>query len=137
MFKHLRYYLVLIIVIIFSRQISAQHTLTVIVTDLRNNKGVVSAELLDQEKKTVAGKTEKITNNKCILVFENLKTEDYAFRFFHDENSNKKVEKNKIGIPVEGYGFSNDACGKFGPKKFEKWLFKVNRNTHITVPTHY
>ena len=45
---------------------------------------------------------------------------------FHDENSNEELDTNFIGIPKEGFGFSNDAFGKFGPKKFKEWLFEVS-----------
>ena len=47
----------------------------------------------------------------------------YAFRFFHDENSNGKLGTNWLGIPNEGFGFSNNAKGTFGPPAFEKTVF--------------
>jgi len=115
----------------------AQNTVTVEINSLRNNTGVVSIALLDAEKNTVEGKTVKIKNKKCIVIFKNVKTAKYAIQYFHDENSNKEIDKNKIGIPKEGVGFSNNAIGTFGPKKFEKWLFDVNGNTKIKITTRY
>ena len=32
----------------------------------------------------------------------------YAVNAFHDENNNGKFATNFIGLPLEGYGFSND-----------------------------
>ena len=115
----------------------AQNTLEVEITNLRNDKGLVSIELLDEDKKNVVSKTELIKNKKCVVTFKGLKDNKYAVRYFHDENSNNKVDKNRIGIPKEGYGFSNDAYGNFGPKKFKKWLFTVKGYTRIKLRTEY
>ncbi len=54
--------------------------------------------------------------------FEDIKPGTYAINVFHDENSNKKMETNFIGIPVEGYGFSNNPR-LFGPPTFNKTKF--------------
>lgn len=43
----------------------------------------------------------------------------YALTVFHDENSDKKIETNFIGMPKEGVAVSNGAKGRFGPPKFE------------------
>jgi uncharacterized protein (DUF2141 family) len=40
-----------------------------------------------------------------------------------------------MGIPKEGYGFSNDAYGTFGPKPFEEWLVDVSKDTKIVLKT--
>ena len=78
-----------------------------------------------------------IKDNKCIITFFELKEGSYAIRYFHDENSNKELDMNFLGIPKEGIGFSNDAYGKFGPKDFEEWLFDVKDNTEIKLTTTY
>ncbi|MBI2367370.1 MAG: DUF2141 domain-containing protein [Deltaproteobacteria bacterium] len=33
---------------------------------------------------------------------------DYGVAVFHDENSNGKMDKNLLGMPLEPYGFSNN-----------------------------
>ena len=48
---------------------------------------------------------------------------EYAVSCYHDRNGNGKLDKNTIGIPVEPYGFSNDARGSFGPPKYKKARF--------------
>lgn len=117
--------------------LTAQNSLQVEMTNLRNNKGEVSVALLDKDKNTVEGKTVLIKDMKCTVIFKNLKTANYAIQYFHDENKNKELDKNKLGIPKEGIGFSNDAMGKFGPKKYEKWLIKVSGNKKIKITTKY
>ena len=66
-----------------------------------------------------------------------MKFHGYAIRYFHDENNNDELDTNFIGIPKEGFGFSNDAFGKFGPKKFKEWLFEVSGDTDIRMTTSY
>jgi len=56
--------------------------------------------------------------------FNNLTPGKYAVRYYHDENMNGNMETNLVGKPTEGYGFSNNIIGKFGPPPFEKWLFR-------------
>jgi uncharacterized protein (DUF2141 family) len=43
----------------------------------------------------------------------------YAIQVFHDENENLDLDRNFIGFPKEGLGFSNDAPMKYGPPSFE------------------
>lgn len=52
------------------------------------------------------------------LVVENLAPGRYGVTVFHDENDNGELDANLLGIPTEGYGFSNDAPATFGPPKF-------------------
>lgn len=42
------------------------------------------------------------------VVFKNLPAGDYAVLVTHDENDNGTLDTNLVGIPVEGYGFSNN-----------------------------
>ena len=43
---------------------------------------------------------------------------DYAVAVYHDENDNHHFDKNFLGLPAEGYGFSNDAPTFLGPPSF-------------------
>ncbi len=42
----------------------------------------------------------------------------YAVQAFHDENDNLDLDRNFLGWPEEGMGFSNDAPMRFGPPRF-------------------
>ncbi len=117
--------------------ISAQSSLTVEIVNLESNKGVVIVDLLDTNEETVMDKTSEITDHTCTIVFKDLEDGTYAIRYFHDENNNGELDTNFIGIPKEGFGFSNDAFGKFGPKKFKEWLFEVSGDIKIRMTTSY
>lgn len=68
------------------------------------------------------------------VVFKDLAEGDYAISTFVDENSNRRLDTNAIGIPTEPYGFSNDAAGNFGPPSFEQARFSVGKdNKTITI----
>lgn len=43
---------------------------------------------------------------------------DYATAVFQDSNGDGMLNRNAFGIPVEPYGFSNDARGRFGPPAY-------------------
>ena len=117
--------------------LNAQSELTIEIVNLESNKGTVIVDLLDENEKTVADTTCLISGNKCTLVFKDLKNDQYAVRYIHDENGNDEIDTNILGIPKEGFGFSNDAFGKFGPKDFEEWLFTVSGNSKIIMTTRY
>jgi uncharacterized protein (DUF2141 family) len=117
--------------------INAQSSLTVEIVNLESNKGVVIVDLLDTNEETVMDKTSEIKDNTCTIVYKDLEDGTYAIRYFHDENNNEELDTNFIGIPKEGFGFSNDAFGKFGPKKFKEWLFEVQGDTKLQITTNY
>ncbi|MBS1508890.1 MAG: DUF2141 domain-containing protein [Bacteroidetes bacterium] len=118
-----------------SSQTHAQVILSVEITDLKSDNGKVMLELFDATHKTVGSKAMHIKDKKATMMFENLKPGKYAARFFHDENNNDKLDTNFLGIPNEGYGFSNNAYGTFGPKPFEEWLVDVSKDTKIVLKT--
>jgi len=62
------------------------------------------------------------------IVFNNMQAGEYAVRFFHDENNNGELETNLFGMPVEGYGFSNNAKPNFGPVSYSEIKFLVSAN---------
>ena len=56
---------------------------------------------------------------------------EYAIAVYHDKNKNGKLDTNFLGIPKEGYGFSNNARGRFGPASWEDAQFTVNSESEI------
>lgn len=50
---------------------------------------------------------------------------EYAIAILHDQNDNGKMDKNGVGLPKEGFAFSNNSIGTFGPPSFKKAKFEV------------
>jgi uncharacterized protein (DUF2141 family) len=95
--------------------------LTVSVTEVQNGQGAVLAALyradatfMDQAR-AVARLRVKAQPGRVTAVIHNLPAGRYALSVFHDANGNGKLDRNSMGIPSEGYGFSNDAQGTAGP----------------------
>jgi uncharacterized protein (DUF2141 family) len=43
----------------------------------------------------------------------------------HDEKSKQGLTQGRLGIPKEGFGFSNNVVGALGPRSFRKAPFNV------------
>jgi len=76
--------------------------------------------------KEVEGKSQNYT-------FDNLPEGEYALAIYQDENRNKILDKNLLGIPTEIYGFSNNARRNFSAPSFQEAKFKLNRDLQQTV----
>lgn len=74
----------------------------------------------------VTAKTMEIDLTKILAVREKV-----AIAVYHDANSNKKLDKNFLGVPTEHYGFSNDARGVFGPPSFDETAIKVSNGRQL------
>lgn len=116
---------------------SSSITLKVEIDKLKNSNGQILLELSDGEKNSIKVVTQKIENNKCTILIKNLKPGQYSFRYFHDENSNTKLDTNFIGMPKEGFGFSNNAKGSFGPPSHQKLIFELNGDTTLNCAALY
>ena len=63
-------------------------------------------------------------------------TSPTGIAIFQDLNGDGKLTKNGFGLPIEPYGFSNNARSTFGPPSFSQAAFKVSEKTspiEITV----
>jgi uncharacterized protein (DUF2141 family) len=107
----------------------AQSTLVVNIKDIKNNNGDILIGLYDSTsnfpRKVATGKVVKVTDKEMQITFADIKPGNYAVSVLHDENQNKDLDTNKLGIPKEGYGFSNNVMGVMGPPSFRKARFNV------------
>jgi len=76
-----------------------------------------SGELLP-EKWRVAGASLRAQAGAQSITFRQLPPGRYAIIVFHDENDNGLLDENALGVPVEGYGFSNNAKGFLSAPSF-------------------
>jgi uncharacterized protein (DUF2141 family) len=115
----------------------SQFVLTIEINDLRNSNGQILLEFTNEKGEKITGIAQNITDNKCVIVVNNLKQGKYAFKYFHDENKNENLNVNWMKIPKEGYGFSNNAKGTFGPPPFEKTIFEIKEDKILKCVTKY
>ena len=115
----------------------AQNKISVSISGLKNNNGYVMIGLYNKKdaflNKTFKGNSVAINDKKATLVFNDIPNGEYAVSFFHDANSNGKMDTNFVGIPKESYGASNNAKGFFGPPKYDDAKFLVATDKVIII----
>ena len=105
---------------------------TVQLTGFENDQGTVklcvcrSEEEYTGKLKEFCTASKEIKSKKAEWVFKNMPYGKYSIKAFHDENENSKLDTNFAGMPVELYGFSNNARGRFGPPSFKRAAFTLN-----------
>jgi uncharacterized protein (DUF2141 family) len=105
---------------------------TVQLTGFENDQGTVKLCVCRSEDeytgklKEFCTASKEIKSKKAEWVFKNMPYGKYSIKAFHDENENSKLDTNFAGMPVELYGFSNNARGRFGPPSFKRAAFTLN-----------
>ena len=122
--------------------LSCAGDLTVKITQVRSDQGSVLAALYDSEASYMqlpaarASFKVKATRGELTYVFHNLPAGRYALSAFHDENGNGQLDRNLLGMPKEGYGFSNARSA--GALPFSKAAFDFDGTAgSITIELRY
>jgi uncharacterized protein (DUF2141 family) len=114
----------------------ATATLTVHIVGIRNAKGKISIVLFRDGKgfpsdiaNAVAMKQVDIDPQTLTakIVFEKLPQGAYAAAVLHDENLTGKMEFDPQGVPLNGYGISNNPDTTQGPPTPEAAKFTVDK----------
>ncbi|WP_428228778.1 DUF2141 domain-containing protein [Flavobacterium sp.] len=130
--------IITIITLFICSLISAQNVnLTVSVSGVKNNTGVVKVGLYNSDetflKTTYKSMVSEIKNNQATVTFIGIPAGEYAISTYHDENKNGKLDKNAMGIPSEDYAASNNAKGFMGPPAYKDAKFVVNKDSKIEI----
>jgi uncharacterized protein (DUF2141 family) len=110
------------------------------VTGARNAVGNLRVVLRRDENTIVEAKEVEIDAKTMTsqAVFNNIPEGEYGVAVIHDENKNGKLDMNEMGIPVEGYGHSNNPAKRPGPPNFDETKFKLtNPGTSIEIRLNY
>jgi uncharacterized protein (DUF2141 family) len=116
------------------------------VLNIRNSTGTVACALFESPvgfpievlRSATNVMVIKIRNTQARCDFEDIPRGTYAIAVIHDENMDGKLEINWLGIPTEGYGFSNDAKGMIGVPSFSAASFPYDgQNLDLTMSLHY
>lgn len=116
------------------------------ILDIRNSAGAVACALFES---SVGFPTEyllaatnimiiKVRDKQARCDFEDIPPGTYGLAVVHDENMNGKLDVNWLGVPSEGYGFSNDANALLGAPSFSDVSFPYDgRNLDLTIRLNY
>lgn len=119
------------------------NSLHIEVSSLKNKTGKLRIGLFNtsvsytNNTKPYQGVVLSISNKKVKHHFKNIPKGTYAVAILHDENSNGRLDKNMLGIPTEGYGFSNNAKAIFSAPSFEKTKFTLDTNKKLLIKMDY
>lgn len=122
--------------------------LKVQVTGIRNAKGQIGVAIYERENSKAypkdpsrarAEKNAVIVDGTAEVEFSGLvEGGTYAVAARHDENANGKLDMNFVGIPKEGFGFSNNAKPRaMGPATFEDAAFTFRAGGAIVIRLRY
>lgn len=112
-------------------EVAAQCKVTVTVEGLRLSKGKVFVALQNSEKLFKSNDTYykglviDIDKKESSCTFQDIPKGTYAVALFHDENGDGKPNFNFMGLPKEGFGFSNNAMGVMSKPSFKAASFEV------------
>ena len=103
-------------------------TLAVHIVGLRNATGNVRVKLMRDSNPVDSRVLQIDTKNLTAdVVFDKLPQGVYSVSLIHDENMNGKLDTNLFGMPVEGYGFSNNPKKRTGKPGFDETNFQLNQ----------
>ena len=117
--------------------------LNVSIEGLRNGNGLVNVAVYPDDSRKFLAKGGTIKNNRfpasapvtraCVFVPD---TGVYAIAVYHDEDSSRKLNRTGLGLPAEGYGFSNNPSTIAGLPAFRSVRLNVPKpglTTHIRM----
>jgi uncharacterized protein (DUF2141 family) len=113
--------------------------LTVTVKQVRDGAGSVRIVLYDSAASFLkpplakAAQQAKASSGEVRFVLHDLPAGTYAIGSFHDESNIGRIEFGPLGVPLQGYGFSNDALGTEGPPSFANAAFEFDGKTDKAI----
>ena len=129
----------IVLLVSISTALSAQYQFTVEVTRLVPGKGYVYFGLynkkkgfLDEGAASANGKVRAV-GNKVTYTFKDLAQGEYAVAVYQDVNDNGKCDRNMIGYPTEGFGFSKNYKPRFSAPKFDEVKIAVRESTNASI----
>ena len=113
-----------------------KRTITVTVPNVTSDKGTVNYALYTKEGfmvKPIQTQSSVVKGKKSTVVFTDVVSGEYAVICFHDANSNKKMDFQGNGMPLEDYGISNNPV-TYGPPEYDTAKFVVaDKNVTLEI----
>jgi len=139
--------LVILLLVITITPFAAAQDLTISIEGIKPGQGgklfvgVYDAEgTFAKVGEEVKGAYIEISDQKAATVeIKDLPTGTYSVSVFHDKNRNDKLDTGWLGIPKEGYGFSNNIYGRFSIPSFKETNFSTtdNGNKKLSIKMIY
>jgi uncharacterized protein (DUF2141 family) len=123
----------------------SQTKLTVQVTGVRAAKGEMAITLYPDDAKRFLAPHQKMARVRAVAqapmttaCFWLPAPGYYAVALYHDENANRDFDRTILGLPAEGFGFSNNPPTPTALPSFKSVRFKAGEGeTRITIRLKY
>lgn len=113
--------------------------LEIVVIGLKNQKGDVHIAIFNKpdhfpyQEGVFQEAKGAIKDNLARMKFNDLTPGPYGAAIYHDENFNHKFDQGLFGIPLEDYGFSNNASAFLSPPSFKEAMFQLKEPTTTVI----
>jgi uncharacterized protein (DUF2141 family) len=122
-----------------------ESTLEVTISNIRPGPGIVRMAICDHpdhfpDKPVLFYNFPKgeIRDSTISITVPGLKAGDYAITLLDDTNENEKMDTGLMGIPKEGFGFSNDIKPNRKSPPFEECTFRISKGANrLTIHMQY
>ena len=119
--------------------------LTIEINGLDDQTGNVCLTLFDGSRgfpsdaqRAVKAECMAISELPFQITFDDLAYGSYAVAAYHDSNADAQLNQGVLGIPTEGFAFSNDAPVNMGPASFQDAVFVLSQqNANIQMQMRY
>ncbi|WP_414543426.1 DUF2141 domain-containing protein [Nostoc sp. CCY0012] len=122
-----------------------QGSLTVEINGIKNQQGQVCVSIFGSSQgfpndrdRVLKRQCNKITDKSLQVTFDNLQAGSYAVAVIHDQNNDQTLNRNNLGMPIEGFGFSRNPEVRTSAPKFSDAAFLLaGPNTIIQIKMKY
>ncbi len=133
--------LIIFALLLISTHFSQAQTanLTINIPNIKSTEGTIHIGLYNKEEHFPHSGSEfrklvlKATAPAFTYTIKNLPPGEYALAVYHDINGDGKINRNLLGVPKEGYGFSNNVKPFLSAPSFDKVKFLVHSDTTVTI----
>ena len=127
-----------------TKSISTKYSISIKITNIRNNKGIMQLQLyLSQETfqaetpfKTYRISKKDASSHTLHYKIEGLLPNIYGIALLDDENSNKKMDYAWF-YPKEGFGFSDYYHSAWSKPTFHKFKFHLKTDKAVNIKIRY
>lgn len=122
-----------------TKTVEAIKPLTLIIKNLASATAPVIVGLYNSKKNflKVEGRLKEYTftptGTTLTAEITDLSYGEFAMAIYQDENSNGKIDKNMIGVPTEGYAFSNNYKPRVKAPSFSDCKFVYDSSTNTVT----
>jgi len=112
---------------------AAPTAIQVTVENVRSSKGLITAVLYNDNPDTFLKRGARLDRirvearkGETLLCLHAPAAGRYTVAIYHDENGNREFDRDFLGIPTEGYGFTQNPGFRFGKQYIEETVFTLD-----------